>query len=722
VPGIAIAEEHVELAAVARSFMERQGGRRPARDALDAESESLPSFWQEAADLGWMGLHVAEDVGGQGATVAEVALVLSEMGRVAAPGPYLPHVVAVGLVERFGTPEQRARWLPPLLDGSRVATVALHGTVTLTDGRLDGDAGLVPSAALADVLVLATGSDLAVVDLHGPGVSVEQRRSLDRGRRVYQVDLAAAPLADERLLSGAALGALRLARVLGAAEAAGGAEAVTEMAADYAKQRVAFGRVIGTFGPVKHHCANMLVQAELAAALVWDAARAEDLEGEGDFSAAAAASLALPGFLRCAELNIQVHGGIGYTFEHDAHLFLRRAGGLVAWLDPEGARVELTGLVRDGVERAFSIELPPSAETYRSEVRAFLDSLEGLEGEERRVALVDSGYLVPHWPKPWGREAGPIEQIVIDQEFAGVERPVIDGSNAWVNLTLTGYGTEDQKERFIRPTLMGEVKWCSMFSEPNAGSDAANVQTKGTRVEGGWLVNGQKIWSSAARVATHGLTTVRTDNSGDKHTGITMMLVEMDTPGLEVRPLRNLDGGLGFSEVFFTDVFVPDDGVLGKVDDGWAVARANFGNERTTIGRRNYSSPPALVALLDRHAPEDVGLARDLGLIVAENHAMRLLGLRQTERAVNRAAAGPEGNVTKLLAGEHTQRVADWLFRVGGPASAVEGEEGGGYRSTDPARQLLSSRGLTIGGGTSEITRNQIGERLLGLPRDPLLH
>jgi alkylation response protein AidB-like acyl-CoA dehydrogenase len=323
---------------------------------------------------------------------------------------------------------------------------------------------------------------------------------------------------------------------------------------------------------------------------------------------------------------------------------------------------------------------------------------------------------VPHWPPPWGRGADVVEQLVLDEELVGVEGPDL-GIGSWVLLTLTQTGTPEQLARWIRPSLEGSERWCQLFSEPNAGSDAAAISTRATRVEGGWLVNGQKVWTSDAATATMGLATVRTDPDAPKHAGVTAMAIDMRAAGVEVRPLREITGETLFNEVFFDDVFVPDDDVVGEVDHGWAVARATLGNERVSIGSNqgDLGLPDAreLVGLADRYLPEDVGVAREVGVLIAEAQAMAGLNLRLVMRALIGGPPGPEGNITKLLSAEHAQRVA----RLG---LELAGAPGTGGAEPRLARAYLFSRCLTIAGGTSEIVRNVIAERILGLPRDPL--
>jgi alkylation response protein AidB-like acyl-CoA dehydrogenase len=716
----ALTEEHQELARVARSFLEAHQARAEARARLEAPSDRLPAFWKEMAELGWMGLHVDEAHGGQGFGLPELSIVLDALGHALAPGPFLPTALAAALLVECGSDAARSAFLPGLADGSLVGAVGRGGALALgADGRLSGSAGLVLAAELAGLLVVCAGDDVAFLSAEQRGVTVAPQKNVDPSRRVAAVTCDGVEVPAENLRRGARKALERLARALAAAEAAGGARACTEMAAAYARERVQFGRPIGTFGPVKHHCADMLVATEQATAGAWGACRAELDPAQAELAAAVACSLALPAFVFCSQLNVQVHGGIGYTWEHDAHLYVRRAIALEALFGPvDAAREDVARLLGEGVRTRTTVELPAEAEVFRGEARAFVERYAALPREQQRKALCDSGYLVPHWPKPWGRAAGAVEQLVIEQEFAGVRRPDLSIS-AWNTLTIAQHGSADQLERFVRPSLEGAIEFCQLFSEPAAGSDAAAVQTRGVRVDGGWRVSGQKVWTSLAHRCTHGFATVRTNPDAPKHLGITTMVIDLRAEGVEVRPLRQLTGHSHFNEVFFDDVFVPDSDVVGPVDQGWTVARSTLGNERISLGgggEGGMAGGPDLLALLERLAPDDAGLRREVGAALAESESIKLMNLRGVIRAVEGSEPGAEANVTKLLGSEVVQRKAALMARLAGPGAAVrEGED------KRVATWLLATLGATIGGGTSEILRNQIAERLLGLPRDPLI-
>ena len=719
--GIAITEDHRELAGVARSVLSAREARRAGRALLDANSEGLPSFWAEIAGLGWLGLHVGEEYGGAGFGLPELVVVVEEFGRAVAPGPFVPTVIGSAVIDTTGNDEQRARWLPALVGGGSTAGIGFDTTITGDGRRFSGEASLVLGAGLADLLLLTVGEDVVVVDAGADGVAVQVPANLDPTRRSGRVTLTDVEVGSDAILSGAAPLALALARTIVSAEAVGGAQDCVDVAVEYAKVREQFGRTIGSFQAVKHHLANMLVAAEAATATVWDAARAAQsgAAGEQEFQlmAACAATLALPAYVHNAELNIQIHGGIGFTWEHDAHLHLRRA--LTVRGAFGGAAADAFTLTAKGVVRENSIDLPPEAEALRAEVRTEIAGWSGLDAQRLRERLIETGYLMPHWPKPWGRAADAVEQLVIEQEMtdAAVKRPEF-GITSWVILTLIQHGTAEQIDRLVLPALRGEQVWCQLFSEPGAGSDAAAVSTKAVRTDGGWIVTGQKLWTSGAQKCQRGLATVRTDPGAPKHDGITTVIIDMSAPGVEVRPLRQITGGSEFNEVFFTEVFVPDSDVVGQPNDGWKVARATLGNERVSIGGGAAGAEAAvgrIIELTQRYGDRVAGAVDRAGRLVADDHALRLLNLRRAARSVAGAEPGPEGNVTKLLIADHVVNLSRLSAELFGPDIGL---------LTAPAKVtgllVLGSRGMTIAGGTSEITRNQIAERILGLPRDPL--
>src|SRR5437588_1454000 len=556
---IGISDDHEALRATARRFLEARCPPHVPRSYLEAEVEELPPFWDELAGQGLLGLAVDEAYGGQGYGFVELAVVLEELGRAMAPGPFLPTVLAAAVIQEMGTEEQKTTWLPRLVDGSLPAAVLLSGKPVVGGG-------------VAQVLVKPSPGGCEIVE----DADLTPVASLDATRRLAQLS-GGAFSSPER--------ANELAAVLFGAEAVGLAGWCLDTASSYAKVREQFGRPIGQFQAVKHKCANLLVAVEQARAVVWDAALALSDSDDAPLPVAVAASIAFDAAADAAKECIQILGGIGFTWEHDAHLYLKRAMSIRQLVGPTASwRQRAARMALEGTRRQLHLDLPPEAERVRADVQRFVADLKERDRSEWNRRMADNGYLAPHWPKPWGRDAGPVAQLVIDEEMtrARVRRPNL-AVGAWALPTIIAHGTPEQQERFVGPTLIGEIWWCQMFSEPGAGSDLASLSTKAVRVDGGWSLSGQKVWTSMAQRADWAICLARTNPDAPKHAGITYFLVDMKSEGLDVRPLRELTGEAMFNEVFLSDVFVPDDCVVGVVDDGWRLARTTLANERVSM-------------------------------------------------------------------------------------------------------------------------------------------
>jgi len=745
---IGIEGEHEELRRAVQGWAEAREVRAAVRVALDAESDALPPYWADLAAQGLLGIHVSDEFGGQGAGAVELAVVAEELGRAAAVGPWDTTMVAAGVVASGGNDTLAKALLPGLCDGGATASLAVP--VAAPDGSplapagLEGTEGadgaltvrgtlrpLVHGGVVSHLLApVAVGSATRWVVLErADAAEVAELPSFDPSRPVASWRLEDAVVGSDRQLD-VTTGAVRdLALVVLAAAAVGGSRWCVDTAAEHARTREQFGRPIGQFQGVKHRVADMLVTVEQAVAATWDAAQVLGAEGgattgdetdQASMAVQLAAALALDGYVECAKSAIQVLGGMGFTWEHDAHVHLRRATTLrqlvggTAPLRAEAARLALAGW-----RRRLTVDLPPEADALRAEIDGLVASALSLpEGPERQRFLADHGLLAPHWPTPWGRDAGPVEQLVIDQACAeaGLKRPAFAVA-AWALPTIIAHGTEEQTERFVGPTMRGEIVWCQLFSEPGAGSDLAALSTRATRVDGGWSLTGQKVWTSVAARAHWGICLARTDPDVPKHRGITYFLVDMHSPGIEVRPLREITGAALFNEVFFDDCFVPDDCVVGEVDGGWKLARTTLANERVSLSS-DTAFGGALEAVLGRIAarPElqdPVTLDR-LGHLLTEAQSLAQLGMRATLRSVGGLQPGPESSIRKLVGAEFDQRVHEFGLDVCGPEGAVfDGE------AAVSAYMVLQSKCMTIAGGTSEVQRNVIGERLLGLPRDP---
>ena len=705
---IGITEEHEELRLAVRRFVDARIPPAVPRAVVNGAAPGRPEFWAAIGEPGWLGLHVSEENGGAGYGLVEQAVVVEELGRACAPGAYVPTVVVAAILQEAGGPAAAAL-LPRLTSGELTGAVALDGYRSVFGA---GD---------ADVIVCEVGGEWVALDASS-SVSLGDLPSLDVTRPVGRLDVDRATVPSDRTLSGLTTERVRdLAAVLLASEAIGIAQWCVDTASDYAKVREQFGRPIGQFQGVKHRCADMLARTELARAAVWDAARAaNDVDNGGGLAIAAAAALAFEAAFLNGKDCVQTLGGIGFTWEHDAHLYLRRAITLHQLVGtPDEWRVRAARELQGGARRRLAVDLGPEAETYRTEVRELLTDVAQDSPQEQRERFARDGYLTPGWPRPWGRDAKALELLVIEEEFraAKVTRANI-GVGAWALPTLIVYGTPEQQERWIPATLRGEINWCQLFSEPGAGSDLAGLSTRATRVEGGWVLNGQKVWTSMAGHAQWGICLARTAPDRPKHEGISCFMVDMKTPGIDIRPLRELTGAEMFNEVFFDDVFVPEDCLVGAEHDGWRCARTTLANERVYMGGSNTIGGGVVGAL---RAAEARGLADDrlvlaeIGDLAVTGHALAVLGFRMTLQALAGAdPSGSEAAVRKLLGVQQDQRVQEvGLSLMGADAAATDGEAGAWSSA------FLFNRCLTIAGGTSDVQRNVIAERLLGLPRDP---
>jgi alkylation response protein AidB-like acyl-CoA dehydrogenase len=711
---IAITPEHNDLADSVKSLVSRVAPADVLHEALETPVPNPPPYWKAAAEQGLHGLHLAEAVDGQGFGLLELAIVSA---LISAHDP-------------------DTKLLNQLASGELIATCALESGLTATrqDGTLviRGEARSVPAGAQASVLVLPVAIDGGTewVILDADRLEIEPVNSVDLLRPVAHVRASAVEVTGDQVLSNLSQPAGRaIVTTLLSAEAVGIARWATDTAAAYAKIREQFGRPIGQFQAIKHKCAEMIATTERATAAVWDAARALDEAAEKawdneqtayEFAAAVAASLAPAAAQHCAQDCIQVHGGIGFTWEHDTNVYYRRTLGLVAAF---GRASEYQQKVFDTATstgmRAINIDLDPETEQLRAEIRAEVDALKAIPREERKAAIAEAGWVQPHLPKPWGRAATPIEQILISQEFTAgqVKRPQM-GIAAWLIPSIVAFGNDEQQQRFLPPTFRGEMIWCQLFSEPGAGSDLASLTTKATKVDGGWRITGQKIWTTGAQFAQWGALLARTNPSAPKHGGISYFLLDMKSEGVEVKPLRELTGHAMFNTVFIDDVFVPDELVLGEVDRGWEVSRNTLTAERVSIG----SSEPGFLANLDGFVDfvsnghfDQIGHHR-AGELIAEGHAAKLLNLRSTLLTLAGGDAMPSAAISKLLSMRTGQGYAEFAVSSFGIDGAI-GDTGALQGKW--AQWLLGSRSTTIYGGTSEVQLNIIAERLLGLPRDP---
>ncbi|QGG94050.1 acyl-CoA dehydrogenase family protein [Actinomarinicola tropica] len=370
----------------------------------------------------------------------------------------------------------------------------------------------------------------------------------------------------------------------------------------------------------------------------------------------------------------------------------------------------------------MDFDLPGDDHPDRKAVRDWLTEHPQPSGRQ----LAEAGYVAPHWPAPWGQDADPIQQLVIDDELkrAGVSRPMNPIGIGWAGPTILHAGTQEQKDRYLMPLLAGEEVWCQLFSEPQAGSDLANLGTRAVRDGDEYVINGQKIWTSLAQFSAYGILIARTDPDQPKQQGVSYFICPMDAPGIEIRPIIEMTGGHTFNEVFLTDVRIPAENLVGEENRGWSLAKVTLGNERVSLssGGALWGMGPTAEDLLDvvrAHGGADDPLLRQrLAQLHIESQLLRLIRLRTVTAAIKGEPPGPEASIRKIMADEHGQHVFELAKDLAGTAGVRDdvGPYGG-----DPAmwgHGFLFAPALTIGGGTGVVQRNIIGERVLGLPHD----
>jgi alkylation response protein AidB-like acyl-CoA dehydrogenase len=377
--------------------------------------------------------------------------------------------------------------------------------------------------------------------------------------------------------------------------------------------------------------------------------------------------------------------------------------------------------------------LPGENDPRRSAFRDWLSQHPSVTGRD----LAEAGYVAPHWPRPWGLGADPVTQLVIDDELrrAGLRRPDNPIGIGWAGPTLIHAGSTAQQERYLPPLLSGEEFWCQLFSEPGAGSDLAALSTRAVRDGEDWVVTGQKVWTSFAHRAAFGILLARTDAEAPKQQGISYFICPMDASGITVRPLVDMTGDHTFNEVLFDEVRFPHQNLVGEVNRGWALAKVTLGNERVSLSGSGalWGQGPTAQDLID--TVRDAGgvmdpqLRQRLARMWADGEILRLLRLRMISAAVSGIEPGAEASVRKALADQHGQDVMAVAKDLAGTAGMLTGRAptgpsapaAGAFRwpPTIWSQGFLFAPALTIGGGTAEVQRNIIGERTLGLPRDP---
>jgi alkylation response protein AidB-like acyl-CoA dehydrogenase len=736
---LAITAEQEQLVDAVSRFAARHAPIDKTRATFDSiAAGELPSWWLEFVDSGFHAVHLPGHVGGQDGTLADTACVVEAAAAALLPGPLLGTVTASAVANLAD-----ASVKPLLTDLAAGATAVVvlpehcdvqavaEGTSWRLSGRSDSVLGICAAQRILLPACDAEDNQRWFVIAPGQGVTVESQQGTDLCTDVGVVELADHLVPDSAEISGISADRARCIVVaLAACAAAGAVRRCADAATEYIRTREQFGRPVGSFQALQHKAATLLVASELAASAAWDAVRAEGESIEQHRLAAASAAVVAVGAAPDLVLDaLLMFGAIGYTWEHDTHLYWRRVTSLAASLGPVTHWTREAGELARAQKRSTAINLGDVESEFRSWVAATLDDALSLSNDHysgdvrtpglatgpRRDLLAKAGLVAPNLPAPWGVGASAVQQVIIADEFdrrPELIRPSL-GIAEWILPTILNYGSDLQRERFAWPIVHGVQRWCQLFSEPGAGSDLASLSTRAVKVDGGWLVNGHKIWTSLADQAHFGALLARTDPEAKKHRGIGYFLIDMASAGVEVSPIKQASGRFEFNEVFLTDVFVPDDMLVGKPDDGWSLAVSTMAVERTAIG--NYVSIDRAAALrraAQTAGPEQDAALRALGDVEAHSTAIKALVLRETLRLVEGQGPGATSSIAKYAMVTLLRRAWTATLGLTGRAAMLE--------KSEPAvvQPYFDTPAELIGGGTPEIQLTIIASMVLGLPRN----
>ncbi|MEM6110049.1 acyl-CoA dehydrogenase [Mycobacterium sp. 050272] len=738
---LGLTPEQQDLSEAVGQFATRHAPIASTRDAFAAlATGQLPEWWDALVANGFHAVHLPENLGGQGGRLIDAACVLESAAKALLPGPLLPTVIT-GAVALLADPKPAAESLLRELASGAPAVVVLPDGGDFRarpDGQgwlISGTSEVTAGACSARVLLVAARSDggdvvWAVVRVGNSTTTIESIPGTDLVTDIGIVRLAEYPVAESDVLTGIdpdRAGCLAVGLV--ASTTAGIVQWCVEAVTAHLRTREQFGKVIGTFQALQHSAATLLVNSELATAAAWDAVRAADESLEQhQLAAAGAATIAVSPVPDLVLDALTMLGAIGFTWEHDMHLYWRRAISLAGSIGPANRWARRLGEATCTRTRDMSVNLGDAEAEFRSWVAETLDAAMQLRNDTpaphgdyedqasgpQRTLIADAGLMAPHWPAPWGVDADPLKQLIIDEEFAkrpGLVRPSLNIAE-WILPSVLAAGSKDLQERLIPATQRGEIHWCQLFSEPGAGSDLASLATRASKVDGGWKINGHKIWTSLAQYADLGALLARTDPEASKHRGIGYFLIDMRSPGIEIQPIKTATGQAHFNEVFLNDVFVPDEMLLGGPTDGWSLAIATMAEERSAIsGYVKFDRAIALRRLASEPGPDRDDALRELGELDAYTNAIRALGVRETIRLLDGQASGPASSIAKVAMNVLLRRTFQATLQLTGQVAMVDDDDAA---VVEPYLHLPAE---LIGGGTREIQLNIIAQMILGLPR-----
>ncbi len=774
-----------------RKFLTRESPLTQARALLDGEGHHARDVWSGMAQLGVTSLMLPQDCGGIGLGAMEMCVVAEEVGRQLSPVPLASTMylaVQAVLLSTQDQSAQRRQWLLPVSGGSIGCLAApVDGQeppsgLPLFDGKtLKGECPLVADGMAAQWGVAlardATGADVLVAFSCDGSVQRKKLKTLDPSKpyALLRFDGTAAEPLDGASSAAQVLARVRnRAAVMLAFEQLGAADAALEMACSYARERKAFGRPIGSYQGIKHKLANLYTGNQLARAHCYYGAWAltADMalaDGAPELAGAAAAARvsSTQALSDAAQENLHTHGGMGYTWELDCHLFYRRArqqavelGSIHTWR--ERVAVELQKRVLAPAQekivqstaaaerQSMDFEDTPEEAVFRAECRAWLqanaqpkasaDDYFGrdMTAEQRMEAArlwqgkkAAAGFGAITWPKVLGGRGGtPMQELIWRQEEGRLKVPtgMFNVSLGMVLPSVMAHASAEVLALHVAPALGGKNLWCQLLSEPGAGSDLGMVRTRAERATDGregWILNGQKVWTSLAQFAQLGLVLARTNPQASKFEGLTTFFLDMHSPGIAVRPIRQAGGESEFNEVFFEDVFVPDSQMVGKLGGGWKVTLTGLMAERLAIGgvmpAELWRTTAGLLAdhrFDGKPALQDGRLRERWADLYLKEQALWLLQCRALTALSKGRQPGPEMSGAKNVAAAALQSFSYFAIDLLGERGVLAASELG-ERFAMVERLWFGSAGMRIAGGTDEVVLNSIGERVLGLAAEP---
>lgn len=763
-------EEHCRLLRdSAAGFCLRKASIKRLRLLRETGADFDRDLWRQMAEMGWSGLWIREERGGLGLPLSDMAVVAEEMGKVIAPEPLIETAVLAGAVlARADKTEVTNALIEQVVAGELVPIVAWPGQQRDTlPGKAKAVAdGFVINGTFPNLLLAGSADGIIVpLQLNGQlglfwapkdtlGLSITANELAD-GCHSGTVNLNDASVSAGSLIAqgdraqSALSYATDAAYIIASAYLLGVTGRTLEMTLDYLRTRQQFGRAIGSFQALQHRAVNLFIQQEITRSVVEETAREFEIEKDCDKRAALAFRAkhrATQAALLTTKEAIQFHGAIGFTQECDVSLYVNRALVLAAHYG-NAAQHRLAfsaaspfSTEEDAVEaKAREVEVPAdedwntmSDQDFRMMVRQFLQReypadkrfpsrrLRWPEIKDWYMTLSRKGWLAPNWPDEYGGmglEPGKFIIFVEEQERWGVARTPAELGLTMVGPMLIKHGNEAQRRAFLPKILSGDHIWCQGYSEPNAGSDLASLRTEAVLEGNEFIVNGQKTWTTMALDANYIFLLVRTDKKVKKQAGISFLLADFTSPGISVRPIKNLAGNEEFCEVFLDNVRVPKENLVGELNQGWTIAKSLLTFERLFLG-----SPKQSQYALGRLAE----LANERGLfddpIFLDRFTKLRLDVHDLESTYRRFAEqikrgklfGPDISILKIWGTETSASLSELMVEAAGQDGATLGQLGNA--EVNVMSQYYYSRAGTIYGGSNEIQRNILAKQVLALP------